>query len=84
MEPLTKGEYPESMKSRASGRIPIFSNEESEMVKGSFDFLGLNYYTTYYVRHVPPHHPNSSITSYLTEFQAQITREFNVIFPFCP
>ncbi|KAG8389061.1 hypothetical protein BUALT_Bualt02G0190100 [Buddleja alternifolia] len=39
MDPLTKGDYPDSMKSRAKGRIPKFSKEESEIVKGSFDFL---------------------------------------------
>ncbi|CAN0902046.1 Beta-glucosidase 24 [Linum grandiflorum] len=48
MDPLTKGEYPKSMKSLVGNRLPKFSKEESELVKGSFDFLGLNYYTSSY------------------------------------
>ncbi|KAK3224020.1 hypothetical protein Dsin_011045 [Dipteronia sinensis] len=33
-------------------RLPKFSTEQSMMVKGSFDFLGLNYYTAYYASNV--------------------------------
>ncbi|PIN09650.1 Beta-glucosidase [Handroanthus impetiginosus] len=76
MDPLTKGDYPKSMKSLVKDRIPKFSKEEREVVKGSFDFLGLNYYTTYYVRHAP--NSNSSKTSYLTDSNAQITRCFKL------
>ncbi|KAL7113341.1 hypothetical protein ACP275_04G055500 [Erythranthe tilingii] len=76
MEPLTKGDYPKSMKRGATGRIPKFTKEESEMVKGSFDFLGLNYYTTYYVKHFPRAN-NSSITTYLTDSQTHISPERN-------
>ncbi|KAF3786999.1 hypothetical protein EJ110_NYTH23750 [Nymphaea thermarum] len=48
MDPLTKGDYPPSMRSLVGSRLPIFTKEEAQLVKGSFDFLGLNYYTTYY------------------------------------
>ncbi|XP_045170848.2 lactase/phlorizin hydrolase-like [Mercenaria mercenaria] len=57
------GGYPSVMrqfvdsKSRAEGRnisrLPVFSPEEIEMNKGSFDFFGLNHYTTQYVHHSP-------------------------------
>jgi beta-glucosidase len=32
-------------------RLPSFTPEEAEMVKGSFDFIGLNHYTTKFVKY---------------------------------
>uniref|UniRef100_A0A7C9AKK2 Beta-glucosidase n=1 Tax=Opuntia streptacantha TaxID=393608 RepID=A0A7C9AKK2_OPUST len=54
MDPLTKGDYPRSMRLLVGDRLPKFSMEESRMVNGSFDFVGFNYYTTYYARAYPP------------------------------
>ncbi|XP_068652842.1 beta-glucosidase 12-like [Aristolochia californica] len=48
MDPLVHGDYPLTMRSNAGNRLPKFTRKESRMVKGSFDFIGLNYYTTYY------------------------------------
>ncbi|KAF3787001.1 Myrosinase [Nymphaea thermarum] len=53
MDPLTKGDYPPSMRSLVGSRLPRFTKEEAQLVKGSFDFLGLNYYTTYYASNYP-------------------------------
>lgn len=53
MDPLTKGEYPKSMRSMAGDRLPKFSKEESHQLKGSFDFLGLNYYSSFYAAYAP-------------------------------
>ncbi|XP_014521892.1 cyanogenic beta-glucosidase-like [Vigna radiata var. radiata] len=58
MEPLTSGKYPESMRSIVGERLPEFTEEESKLVVGSFDFLGLNYYTTYYAADAPKTKPN--------------------------
>lgn len=49
MDPLTYGNYPKSMQSLCGSRLPKFTKEQSYMVKGSYDFLGLNYYTSNYV-----------------------------------
>lgn len=48
MDPLTTGDYPESMKKLVGLRLPKFSAKQSECLKGSYDFLGLNYYTSSY------------------------------------
>lgn len=48
MDPLTTGDYPDTMKTHVGKRLPPFSTFESKMVKGSFDFIGLNYYTAIY------------------------------------
>ena len=53
MEPLTKGEYPKSMRSMVGNRLPKFSKEEAKQLKGSFDFLGLNYYSSFYAAYAP-------------------------------
>ncbi|KAF9593426.1 hypothetical protein IFM89_022892 [Coptis chinensis] len=53
LDPLTRGEYPKSMRLLVGRRLPRFSKRQSEMVKGSYDFIGLNYYTTRYAKNVP-------------------------------
>lgn len=50
LDPLFFGDYPASMRERVANRLPSFSSEESNLVKGSLDFVGINHYTTYYVK----------------------------------
>lgn len=51
LEPLILGDYPSSMRSRVGKRLPSFSKSEASLLKGSLDFVGINYYTTFYARH---------------------------------
>jgi beta-glucosidase/6-phospho-beta-glucosidase/beta-galactosidase len=44
--PLMKGNYPQIMFDICGERLPKFSEEESFLLKGSIDFLGINYYTS--------------------------------------
>ncbi|XP_054812457.1 beta-glucosidase 24-like [Prosopis cineraria] len=60
MEPLNSGNYPAVMVSNVGERLPKFSNGQSLLVKGSFDFIGLNYYTTYYVSSAPCQRENQT------------------------
>ncbi|KAK3020701.1 hypothetical protein RJ639_046564, partial [Escallonia herrerae] len=53
LDPVTSGQYPRSMRSIVKERLPKFTEAESKMLKGSFDFIGLNYYTTNYAAHAP-------------------------------
>ncbi|KAK1559164.1 hypothetical protein Q3G72_011369 [Acer saccharum] len=48
--PLVFGDYPITMKKNVGSRLPVFSNRESELVKGSFDFLGIVHYFTIYIK----------------------------------
>ncbi|KAL8480724.1 hypothetical protein ACS0TY_027314 [Phlomoides rotata] len=48
IEPLIVGDYPKSMRDRVGNRLPRFSPNQSRQVKGSFDFIGINHYTTWY------------------------------------
>ncbi|KAJ9174419.1 hypothetical protein P3X46_013064 [Hevea brasiliensis] len=51
--PVTYGDYPQVMKSLVGDRLPKFTKEQSDLLKGSLDFLGVNYYTTNYVANNP-------------------------------
>ncbi|KAK8583897.1 hypothetical protein V6N12_068152 [Hibiscus sabdariffa] len=53
MEPLVRGQYPSIMRKLVKDRLPVFTEEEKELIKGSFDFFGLNYYTARYCRNIP-------------------------------
>ncbi|KAL9298306.1 hypothetical protein ACSQ67_024202 [Phaseolus vulgaris] len=77
MEPLTIGEYPKSMQSLVGSRLPKFSADEIKLVRGSFDFIGLNYYTSYYAADTPE--LSEARPSYLTDSLVILTSidEFN-------
>ncbi|KQK22930.1 beta-glucosidase 6 [Brachypodium distachyon] len=49
-DPFFFGDYPETMRKRVGERLPRFTPEEAELVKGALDFVGINHYTTYYTR----------------------------------
>ncbi|KAI7992323.1 Beta-glucosidase 22 [Camellia lanceoleosa] len=53
INPLVFGDYPKIVKKNAGSRIPEFTKVESKLVKGSFDFLGLNHYNTLYIKDKP-------------------------------
>jgi len=47
VEPLVFGDYPLVMKERLGDRLPTFTASEQVELRGSFDFLGLNYYSSF-------------------------------------
>ncbi|XP_047067450.1 beta-glucosidase 12-like isoform X1 [Lolium rigidum] len=71
MDPLTRGVYPHSMRKLVGNRLPRFTKEQSKLVKGAFDFIGINYYTANYADSLPP--SNGLKTSYNTDAQANLT-----------
>ncbi|XP_034222467.1 beta-glucosidase 24-like [Prunus dulcis] len=75
MEPITSGHYPHSMRHLVGDRLPPFKEEESKLLAGSFDFLGLNYYTTYYASYAG--HNNSVKPSYVTDPRVNQSPELN-------
>ncbi|KAJ7947513.1 Beta-glucosidase [Quillaja saponaria] len=77
MDPLTSGDYPNAMRSLVGNRLPKFSNEKSKLLKGSFDFIGLNYYTADYAAHAPP--LSNARPSYVTDSLANLSTERNGI-----
>ncbi|KAF7110155.1 hypothetical protein CFC21_110306 [Triticum aestivum] len=73
MHPITFGHYPETMRKLVGSRLPNFTAEQSKLVQGSADIIGVNHYTTYYVRH----HENLTHMSYATDWQAELLFERN-------
>ena len=63
------------MKSLVGDRLPKFSEQQSKLVKGSIDFLGLNYYTARYAEDIASH--SSINVSYLTDSQVNLTSKLN-------
>nr|AAV34606.1 beta-glycosidase [Dalbergia nigrescens] len=78
MDPLTVGRYPDSMQYLVGNRLPKFTTYEAKLVKGSFDFIGINYYTSNYATKsdastcCPP--------SYLTDPQVTLSSQRNGVF----
>ena len=69
MDPLYRGDYPTTMRSLVGQRLPKFTKEQSRMVNGSFDFIGLNYYTANYAAdnpHSDELHKSPSTDSHVT------------------
>nr|Q8GU20.1 RecName: Full=Strictosidine-O-beta-D-glucosidase [Rauvolfia serpentina]2JF6_A Chain A, STRICTOSIDINE-O-BETA-D-GLUCOSIDASE [Rauvolfia serpentina]2JF6_B Chain B, STRICTOSIDINE-O-BETA-D-GLUCOSIDASE [Rauvolfia serpentina]2JF7_A Chain A, STRICTOSIDINE-O-BETA-D-GLUCOSIDASE [Rauvolfia serpentina]2JF7_B Chain B, STRICTOSIDINE-O-BETA-D-GLUCOSIDASE [Rauvolfia serpentina]3ZJ7_A Chain A, STRICTOSIDINE-O-BETA-D-GLUCOSIDASE [Rauvolfia serpentina]3ZJ7_B Chain B, STRICTOSIDINE-O-BETA-D-GLUCOSIDASE [Rauvol len=75
LEPLTTGDYPKSMRELVKGRLPKFSADDSEKLKGCYDFIGMNYYTATYVTNAVK--SNSEKLSYETDDQVTKTFERN-------
>ncbi|XP_065861338.1 beta-glucosidase 10-like [Euphorbia lathyris] len=49
LNPLVYGDYPEIMKKNAQSRLPLLTSQESQLIKGAFDFIGLIHYSVNYV-----------------------------------
>lgn len=47
-DPLVFGHYPQSMTSLVGDRLPQFTPAQRKRLTGSFDFLGINHYSTKY------------------------------------
>jgi len=48
-DPIFKGDYPQSMKDAIGSRLPVFTADEKKLLNGSWDYFGMNHYTSNYV-----------------------------------
>ncbi|KAK6161988.1 hypothetical protein DH2020_001829 [Rehmannia glutinosa] len=72
LEPILKGHYPQSMIEYVPPEnLAPFTPQESRMLKGSLDFLGLNYYTAHYAANDP--HPKGQ-DGYYKDQHVQFSR----------
>ena len=60
IDPLVRGDYPESLKARALA-LPAFTEAEQKLLRGSVDMLGVNYYTSRYVAAADAVYPAASV-----------------------
>ncbi|KAK6147468.1 hypothetical protein DH2020_018380 [Rehmannia glutinosa] len=70
MAPIVTGDYPLVMRERVKERLPKFTTEQSKLLKGSYDFIGMNYYTTNWAAYKPtaPGTPPTYFTDQETQF----------------
>ncbi|MBA0681077.1 hypothetical protein Goari_012735 [Gossypium aridum] len=54
------------MRRLVKDRLPVFTPEQNELVKGSFDFIAINYYTSRYAKSIPST-PNAAPASCLVD-----------------
>jgi beta-glucosidase len=52
-DPVWFGDYPQSMKTALGPLLPQFTSSEKALLKGSYDFFGLNHYTSRYISDAP-------------------------------
>ncbi|KAM2903856.1 hypothetical protein COP2_003637 [Malus domestica] len=75
MDPLVKGHNPHSMQALVGNRLPNFTKEQSTMLKGSFHFVGLTYYSGTYAANVP--RQNDAKPNYKTDALVNQSVEYN-------
>ncbi|KAH7544833.1 hypothetical protein FEM48_Zijuj01G0028100 [Ziziphus jujuba var. spinosa] len=75
IESINFGHYPAEMVKYVGERLPKFSKEQSLMIKGSYDFIGINYYSAYYVTNDSC--STSEYPSYSSDFCFKISYERN-------
>ncbi|KAJ4836814.1 Beta-glucosidase 42 [Turnera subulata] len=51
LHPLYYGDYPEVMRETLAEKLPMFTEEEKALIRNSYDFLGLNHYTSRFIAH---------------------------------
>ncbi|XWS15598.1 hypothetical protein CRYUN_Cryun34aG0014600 [Craigia yunnanensis] len=50
LDPIIMGKYPAEMQEILGSNLPVFSNHDQEKLKSGLDFIGINHYTSFYIR----------------------------------
>ncbi|XP_057418151.1 beta-glucosidase 24-like [Lotus japonicus] len=53
VEPVVRGHYPKIMRKLVGDRLPRFTKKQRKMIKGSADFIGINYYASHFSKYEP-------------------------------
>ncbi|GAV77279.1 Glyco_hydro_1 domain-containing protein [Cephalotus follicularis] len=76
IHPMIYGDYPKTMRYLVGDRLPKFTQEQSHMVNGSLDFIGVNYYTARYADDSTSY--SSIYLSYTTDSHVNQTGKFPI------
>ncbi|OAY40096.1 cyanogenic beta-glucosidase [Manihot esculenta] len=71
MEPLTYGRYPRRVKNLVGDKLHSFTERQSQLLKKSYDFIGLQYYTAYYAK--PHFQVEQEFSRYETDSHVEVT-----------
>lgn len=72
MDPIVFGRYPRSMRRLVKDRLPTFNATESSELRGSFDFVGINYYTAFFAIDTSDE-PYTTNLRYTSDYRANLT-----------
>ncbi|XVF87695.1 hypothetical protein PTKIN_Ptkin18bG0141200 [Pterospermum kingtungense] len=50
LDPIIMGKYPTEMQEILGSNLPVFSSHDQEKLKNGLDFIGINHYTSFYIR----------------------------------
>ncbi|XWS19447.1 hypothetical protein CRYUN_Cryun31cG0016700 [Craigia yunnanensis] len=50
LDPIIMGKCPAEMQEILGSTLPVFSNHDQEKLKSGLDFIGVNHYTSFYIR----------------------------------
>uniref|UniRef100_A0A0G4I5Z3 Beta-glucosidase n=1 Tax=Chromera velia CCMP2878 TaxID=1169474 RepID=A0A0G4I5Z3_9ALVE len=70
LDPMYRGDYPQSMKDTLGDRLPSFTDEEKTMLIGSTDFVAINYYMPHMTKEGThqPWTPGSAMNSFYADW----------------
>lgn len=71
LRPLVYGQYPKEMLEGTTSRVKAFTPEESKRLRGSLDYVGINYYGAFFS--TPLATVNSSQISYHSDMRVNWT-----------
>lgn len=71
LNPVVFGHYPLSMRNLVKDRLPVFTEAQSSLVKASADFIGINYYSTYFAANYIP--SNKEDTDFYSDMKCSYT-----------
>eukprot|EP01018_Ginkgo_biloba_P003115 Gb_13350 [translate_table: standard] len=74
IDPLVYGDYSKAMRQIVGSPLPFFTDKQKEELRQSFDFLGINHYSTLYAAEAPPHTKSNGI-DYALDISIYITVE---------
>ncbi|OMO73423.1 Glycoside hydrolase, family 1 [Corchorus olitorius] len=75
LHPIRYGEYPKSMQEIVGIRLPKFTENEVKMVNGSWDYVGINHYSSNYI--FDPKMPKPNVTGYQADWNVGFEHEKN-------
>ena len=79
LEPVVRGDYPFSMRSLAREQLPFFTDKEQEKLVGSYDMMGINYYTSKFSKHIDISPKYSPLLNTDDAYAKQKSKKFYIV-----
>lgn len=80
VEPLVYGDYPFIMRALVGDALPEFTAEQKELVKGSYNYIGVNYYTARFTISVDK--TSNDVYTTMDDYR-HVTESSTILYSFC-